>query len=336
MRRYSKISTSLWVSSQKWRKLGHDDLARLLYFYLHTCTHANTIGTYVLPLAYVCTDMGWSEQQVKETIAKLEAAGLVVYDDAESVVHIPGAMSKDPPTNAKHAKGMATEIHSLPAGIARNMCVLEFKEQKHYDESHGVDTLSIPYQIPFQNSSDTPGTGKGKGTGTVQVRNGTEAAVPPLPPPPNAEGGQSTGTETEGSVTDDTQRSTTTSPRRGIDIRAHQAQEKWIELGLPLPDSVPEHEQLEGLSRLFTNEQKSWKMTQVCEAMEELARDPPEWAWAIDQGPGYLSARPRMGKSPQVIETVLKRKARGDRGGPPSHQSETADDRAARIIGVRP
>ena len=119
-----------------------------------------------------------------------------------------------------------------------------------------------------------------------------------------------------------------TSTTKGYDVRALKAWERWNELQLPLPESIPVSEHMEGLTRLFTGRPKPWRPTQVDEAMQKLVDEPEEFAWVATKGPGYLAHRPRG--HPQVIEQVLTKKARGKGGGSPGR--ETADERADRLM----
>lgn len=139
---------------------------------------------------------------------------------------------------------------------------------------------------------------------------------PPPTPPATAAGGSSPATDPE-EATDGPPPATAT--RRGVAPQALTDWERWNALGLPLPDSVPEEEHLENLSRLYVSGTRRWRPAEVEEVMVWLKEDPdPDQDWARDRGPGYLAHRPRG--QPQVIEQLLTRKrkrAQGGRGGSP-------------------
>lgn len=111
---------------------------------------------------------------------------------------------------------------------------------------------------------------------------------------------------------------------RGYDARALRAWERWLELKLPLPESVPEHEHLERLTVLFTGP-KTWRPSQVNEAQDRIAADLDRWAWVAREGPGYLAHRPRG--RPQVIEQVLTNVDRPD-----ARRQPTIEERVAKIV----
>ena len=134
MARYGKIKTRLWTHSQKWAALGGYDQARLLYLYLHTSPHRNSIGTYVLPEPYACSDLRWNQEVYRKSIQRLVEVGLVVYDAKESVVHITGAILQDPPTNKKHAEGMKASWEELPEGPCKEACWNELSSAKHFHD----------------------------------------------------------------------------------------------------------------------------------------------------------------------------------------------------------
>ena len=135
--------------------------------------------------------------------------------------------------------------------------------------------------------------------------------VPPLPPPPSAEGGQSTGTESERSVTDDTQRKTTTSH---VGQRANVL---WRELNLGTRRHYDWGQGAIALTALtadFTDEE-------ILGAIRKIART-PGLAWAGKRGPEYLTKR--TGSGDLVIESVINwEEARRDRGGPSGPKRRT-------------
>ncbi len=121
MREYGKISTSIW-SSQKFLSLS-DDAPRLLYLYLHTCPHGNATGCFRLPKGYAMADLGWLKKDFDSSIRELLKAGLVSWNDAESVVQIVGFMAMSPVTNQKHMTGAIKAALAVPdCAEKHNIC----------------------------------------------------------------------------------------------------------------------------------------------------------------------------------------------------------------------
>jgi len=158
----------------------------------------------------------------------------------------------------------------------------------------------------------------------------SENESPPTTPPSTDDGGFPT-TEPEEAILGPPP---ATATRRGVDARALKAWGRWNALGLPLPESVPEEDHLAGLTRLFTGGTRTWRLSEVFQAMQRLKDEPDEWEWVTRNGPGYLSHRPRG--QPQVIEQVLTRKTRrgSEAGSSGSHHRESVEERVKRIVGA--
>ena len=127
--RYARILASLWTSSKKWKQT--DDDARLLYFYLQTGPHRNSVGCYPLPLGYVVEDTGWDLEKVKATMAKLSTSELIELDPEESVVFLIQSILKDPPANPSHAFSMLKTLGDLPDCPPRTAAIEELFLTRH-------------------------------------------------------------------------------------------------------------------------------------------------------------------------------------------------------------
>ena len=131
MGRYGRINSSLWTNSEKWRQTRGNDQARLLYFYLHTNQHANSVLTYYLPMAYMADAMGWDLNTTKEALGRLSTTSLVVFCEPENVVHVVGAVIQDPPTNKDHAKSMVKALSEIEDCEAKALCAVELQACEH-------------------------------------------------------------------------------------------------------------------------------------------------------------------------------------------------------------
>lgn len=117
-RTFSKVLNSLWTSSKKWAALDGSDQSRLLYLYLLTCPHNNSIGCFILKRGYIMADLGWSDSAIDRAIEDLCKVSLISYESREHVFKINGFLDKSPITNIKHAIGavkLALELLDCPA-----------------------------------------------------------------------------------------------------------------------------------------------------------------------------------------------------------------------------
>lgn len=118
MRDYSKISPQFWVgeTGREIRKLGTE--AQLIALYLLTCPHANMIGIYYLPLAYISHDTGIPIEGASKALQSLCNIHFCRYDeDSEfiwvyemAVFQIGGPL--DP--KDKRVKGINDSYQALP------------------------------------------------------------------------------------------------------------------------------------------------------------------------------------------------------------------------------
>lgn len=85
MRDYSKITPRFWIGKTG-RALRGDPEATVVALYLCTGPHANMIGLYYLPIAYITGDTGIPYEGVAKALDKLTTLGFCSYDpDAELV-----------------------------------------------------------------------------------------------------------------------------------------------------------------------------------------------------------------------------------------------------------
>jgi len=80
-RQYGTVPSDLWLGERLpgFRKLSSE--AKLLALYLLSSPHANMLGLYKLPLAYMAGDIGLTNEAVRAALNELENAHLASYDD---------------------------------------------------------------------------------------------------------------------------------------------------------------------------------------------------------------------------------------------------------------
>jgi len=111
-RKFGMISTSIW-SSKRFKSLD-GNAAKLVYFYLHTNRHGNSIGVYQIPVDYFTADLKMDSDDVKGAMQKISDAGLAEYDADEEVIRIVGWFTHNPLTNRKHLMGAVNAFNDLP------------------------------------------------------------------------------------------------------------------------------------------------------------------------------------------------------------------------------
>lgn len=150
MREYGKVMSSLW-RSRKFRSLESDD-ARLLYLYLHTCTHGNSVGCFVLPIGYIQADLRWPEKAITKAIESLSEAHLIAFDSEEEVVRIIDFLKHDTFTNTKHAAGAVKAAISLPDCDEKLIVLNELAADRFASQVEGlaeaIDSLSKGSRTP--------------------------------------------------------------------------------------------------------------------------------------------------------------------------------------------
>ncbi|MBP6421575.1 MAG: hypothetical protein KA271_01650 [Propionivibrio sp.] len=88
MRDYSKVSPQIWIgpTGKAIRKLGVD--AQLVALYLLTSPHANMIGMYHLPVAYLSADTGIPIEGASKGLLSLISTGFCGYDEEAEIVWV--------------------------------------------------------------------------------------------------------------------------------------------------------------------------------------------------------------------------------------------------------
>lgn len=150
MREYGKIKTTIW-KSKKFKSVP-DDSARLLYFYLHTCMHVNSIGCYDLPVGYIHADTKWPIESIERDVIALSEARLIDYSEAQEVVRIIDFLEHSPITNAKHFAGSAKLALALPDCEEKDKVIMELRCDQHCPEGHPIFESTPKKHM----ASDTP------------------------------------------------------------------------------------------------------------------------------------------------------------------------------------
>jgi hypothetical protein len=121
--RYTRIATQFWNDSPL------NDNEKLLFLYILTSPHSNTIGFYVLPRLYIMHDLKWSRQRLAKPFNTLLRMGLVKYCDKTSVTLIPNFLKHNPIQNKNQAVAAAKALRKIPDTFLHddfNKCIEQY------------------------------------------------------------------------------------------------------------------------------------------------------------------------------------------------------------------
>ncbi|KKL69509.1 hypothetical protein LCGC14_2114190, partial [marine sediment metagenome] len=85
MRKYGKIETAFWHNP---KVRGLSESARLLYLYMISCPHGNSLGCFVLPDGYISADLEWDQRQVSKHVNELVSGRLIERSETSSLIRI--------------------------------------------------------------------------------------------------------------------------------------------------------------------------------------------------------------------------------------------------------
>ena len=152
MREFGKISTALWTNSKKFKSL--DDEAKLLYLYMHSCPHVNSVGCYYLPKGYISADLGWNDRSIDRAMKALCIA-LIQYNKTENIVKIEGFLDHSKITNKNHAIGAVKIVMSLPDCEEKYSIINELKRDKYCKSLPEIKTFERPIDSPMDRGIPT-------------------------------------------------------------------------------------------------------------------------------------------------------------------------------------
>jgi hypothetical protein len=117
MREYTKTSPAIWQST-RFRSLPVDD-DRFCFVYLLTNQHQNSAGCYALPPGYAATDLRWTPEKYRLSLAAQVSAGLIQVDPETDEVLIERWFLHNPPMNEKHRLGTERAIMRIKSPVLR-------------------------------------------------------------------------------------------------------------------------------------------------------------------------------------------------------------------------
>lgn len=109
--RYQKLHSQIW-HDEKFPLLS--DQGKLLFIYLLSSPHSNSIGLYVIPKPYMVADLNWTTQQLNKPFTELLTQGLIRYDESVKLLIIPNHLKHNPLENQNQTKAAVKIVQTLP------------------------------------------------------------------------------------------------------------------------------------------------------------------------------------------------------------------------------
>jgi hypothetical protein len=125
-REYSKVSPRLWQSG-RFSTLPSDD-AKLAFLYLLTSEHQNSAGCYRLPDGYATADLRWTLDRYRKARDQLVKAGMIRFDQNESVVMIERWVRHNPPMSEDHLIGIERILERIDSDEIREAALEALSE----------------------------------------------------------------------------------------------------------------------------------------------------------------------------------------------------------------
>lgn len=152
MRDYGKVYCTFWTSEDT-RDLSDD--GKLLALYLLTTGHANIVGCFRIPDAYVCDDIGWTAERVSKGFQELLAKGFATRNERSQWIVVHKFLRWNQIENPNQAKAARKAALAIPESSG----VLGFMAdalRKFCTYSEGwIDNPSERVAEPFRNHVET-------------------------------------------------------------------------------------------------------------------------------------------------------------------------------------
>lgn len=154
MREYGRIYPSFWTgeTGKIMRNYGSD--CQITAVYLLSCPHANMIGLYYLPTAYMSNDIGMKDCAAQKALSDLELVGFSEYDHSTEFVWVYEMgfyqVAKTLKPNDKQVAG----INKLYNSLSENPFLYRFWEKYHdafhIEKARGTEAPSKTLLRPFE------------------------------------------------------------------------------------------------------------------------------------------------------------------------------------------
>lgn len=144
MRDYGKVSPQFWIGRTGKALRGNAE-AQLLALYLMTSPHANMIGVYHCPVAYMAHETGLTIEGASKALQSLIEADFCTFDEADEYVFVHQfalhQVGESLSASDKRCKGVENELSKVP----KNQCWQGFRAR-----------YAVPYNLPIRTQNASP------------------------------------------------------------------------------------------------------------------------------------------------------------------------------------
>lgn len=119
--RFAKVNEAIW-SDKKFNSVS--DSSRLLYIYLLSCSRCNSVGIFQVGLGTMEDDFCHPRDEIRQSLAELEDAGLVKYMDGW--VWFSKFLKWNEPSSPNHARRCASDLNDCVMKNAPREAVCNF------------------------------------------------------------------------------------------------------------------------------------------------------------------------------------------------------------------
>lgn len=148
-RDYSKVLPSFWTgrTGRQIRRLS-DPWTTTIAVYLITSPHANAIGLYHLPIAYVCADTGSPLEGAWKALRSLSEVGFAHYDEDTETVWVPEMARHQLGDALKPGDNRRAWVAKEAAGMEKRPFYADFLAK--YADAYGLERkpLGSPLEAP--------------------------------------------------------------------------------------------------------------------------------------------------------------------------------------------
>ena len=154
MREYSKVSPTFWTGPTGRRIKEGGPEAVVVALYLLSSPHANMLGLYYCPMAYIANDTGLSSQGASKGLQRAIEADFCAYDAPSEVVWIyemaAYQVERALKPGDKRVAGIAKEYGKLPKCPFIGLFFDKYREAFHLRERRSIEGASMPHRSQEQ------------------------------------------------------------------------------------------------------------------------------------------------------------------------------------------
>jgi hypothetical protein len=154
MRDYAKVSPNFWTGQTGRRIVAAGPDCITVSMYLMTTGHANMIGIYYCPLAYICHDTGLSHEGALKALQRASEAGFCAYDEGSGWVYVPKMalwqIGSELKASDNQVKAIRKEYERLPNNPFLKRFFEDYGEAYHLETERVFEGPSKPLTNPLR------------------------------------------------------------------------------------------------------------------------------------------------------------------------------------------